>query len=49
MRVPTRTVVAEHSDEQDIDHVQRSGMITPTQTVCACHLTPSDGTPNMTS
>jgi hypothetical protein len=49
MCVPTRTVAAKHSDEQDIGHVQRSGMIMPTQTVCACHLTPSDGTPNMTS
>jgi hypothetical protein len=49
MRMPSRVVAAEHSGGQDNNHVQRSDMITPTQTVHARHLTPFDGMPNMTS
>jgi hypothetical protein len=49
MRVPTRVVAAEHSGGQDNNHVQHSGMITPTQIVRARRLTPSDGMLNTTS
>jgi hypothetical protein len=49
MCVLTRVVVAEHSGGQDIDHVQRNGMITTTRIVHTHHLMPSDGTPNTTS
>jgi hypothetical protein len=49
MCVPTHAVAVEHSGGQDIDHVWRSDMIMPTQTVRARCLTPSDGTPNTIS